>query len=40
MMSKLKEIRTQAGEFIKANGWRAAAIVGWVLFFIALVMGQ
>lgn len=40
MMSKLKEIRTQAGEFIKSNGWRAAAIIEGVVIVILLAVAQ
>ena len=39
-MSKLKQIRTQTGEFIKANGWRAAAIIEGVVIVILLAVGQ
>ena len=39
-MSKFKEIRTQAGEFIKANGWRAAAIIEGLVIVILLAVAQ
>ena len=35
-----KQIRKQAGEFIKANGWRAAAIIEGLVIILLLVAAQ
>ena len=35
-----KQIRKEAGEFIKANPWRFAAIIEGVVIVILLAVGQ